>query len=65
MKNFIDLIAYPVMILVVYILLGFINWERDPSLWSYGDRCVWLAWGLMWGWALQLRINRGGEAWSW
>ena len=64
MKNFIDLIAYPSMILVTYVLFGFLNWERDPNLWSYGDRMVCLAWGLTWGWAFQMRINRGGAAWS-
>jgi hypothetical protein len=64
MMKFIDLVAYPVMLLVVYVLFGFINWERDPNLWSYVDRCLWVAWGLLWGWALQLRINRGGAAWT-
>ena len=61
--KYIDLIAYPIMIGVVYILFGFMNWNRDPELWSHADRCVWVVWGLVWGWALQTRISHGGRLW--
>ena len=56
--KYIDLIAYPIMLAVVYVLFGFVNWNSDPQMWSYADRCVWIAWGLGWGFALQLRINK-------
>jgi hypothetical protein len=64
MKNYIDLIAYPIMMIVVYVLFGLANWNKDPEAWGYIDRCICIAWGLMWGFALQMRINRGGAAWS-
>jgi hypothetical protein len=56
--KYIDLIAYPIMLAVVYVLFGFVNWNSDPQMWSYADRCVWVAWGLGWGFALQLRIKK-------
>jgi hypothetical protein len=61
--KYIDLIAYPLMMAAVYVLFGLINWNRDPEFWSYADRCIWVAWGLMWGWALQTRISHGGRLW--
>ena len=60
--KYIDLIAYPIMLVVVYVLLGLAHWDRDPATWEIADRCIWIAWGLAWGWALQCRIKRGGEA---
>jgi len=61
--KYIDLIAYPLMMGTVYVLFGFVNWNRDPEFWSHADRCVWVAWGLAWGWALQTRIAHGGRLW--
>lgn len=58
--KYIDLIAYPIMLAVVYVLFGIANWNKDPEFWSYTDRCVLIAWGLAWGYALQCRINRNG-----
>jgi hypothetical protein len=60
--KYIDLIAYPIMMAAVYVLLGFLNWNRDPETWEQGCRALWICWGLAWGWAFQLRINRGGVA---
>ena len=60
--KYIDLIAYPLAMIVVYIFIGLLNWDRDPSTWEQNARGLWVCWGLAWGWALQCRINRGGEA---
>lgn len=59
--KYIDLIAYPIMLTAVYVLFGFINWNSNPEFWSSEDRCVWVIWGLAWGWALQCRIQREAE----
>lgn len=59
--KYIDLIAYPIALAAVYVLFGIANWNNNPEAWSHADRCVWIAWGLAWGWALQCRINRGGH----
>lgn len=56
--KYIDLIAYPLALGAVYVLFGFVNWNSDPEYWSYADRCVWVVWGLAWGWAFQCRIER-------
>ena len=56
--KYIDLIAYPIMLAAVYVLLGMVNWNRDPETWAYADRVLWIIWGLAWGFGLQLRINR-------
>jgi hypothetical protein len=61
--KYIDLIAYPIMLAVVYVLFGFVNWNKDPEFWSHADRIIWIIWGLGWGWALQVRINKGGIVW--
>lgn len=58
--KYIDLIAYPIMLAVVYILLGFFNWNKDPDTWDYQARALWICWGTAWGYALQLRIQRNG-----
>jgi hypothetical protein len=58
--KYIDLIAYPIMLGVVYVLLGAIEWDRNPANWSEKYRILWVVWGLCWGLALQLRICRGG-----
>jgi hypothetical protein len=62
--KYIDLIAYPLAMLVVYILIGFLNWDKDPANWEQAARGLWIIWGLIWGWAFQRRINRGGIAWE-
>lgn len=58
--KYVDLIAYPIMLAVVYVLIGLTQWNKDPEFWQLGERCVWIAWGLAWGYALQCRIKRGG-----
>lgn len=57
MTKYIDLLGYPVMLGIVYVLLGFVNWEKDPGLWDFQFRVIWITWGLAWGWALSLRIK--------
>lgn len=57
MKQYLDLLAYPIMIGVVYVLFGLVNWQSNPEYWTYTDRAIWLVWGLAWGWALQWRIK--------
>jgi hypothetical protein len=57
MKKLIDLTAYPIMYLAVYVLMGFINWNRDPETWSLAARITWIIWGTVWGMALQYRFN--------
>lgn len=61
--KYIDLIAYPIMMVVVYILIGLAHWNHDPAYWEFQDRCCWILWGLIWGYALQRRVVRGGIAW--
>lgn len=61
--KYIDLIAYPIMMGVVYVLLGMLHWDKDPATWEQGARAFWLCWGLAWGYAFQRRIARGGIAW--
>lgn len=60
--KYIDLIAYPLAMLAVYIFIGLMNWSADPATWEQAARALWVMWGLAWGWALQGRIARGGEA---
>lgn len=62
MKTYIDLIAFPIALAAVYVLLGFMRWDSNPANWELADRCIWVMWGLAWGWALQCRIKRGGTA---
>ena len=64
MKNYIDLIAYPIAFVAVYILIGMLNWNKDPDTWEQAARALWIIWGLVWGWALQCRIARGGAPWT-
>lgn len=59
--KYIDLIAYPIMLGVVYVIFGLINWNSNPEFWTSADRCVWLLWSLAWGWGMQCRIARGGQ----
>lgn len=59
--KYIDLIAYPLMMAVVYVFIGFLNWDKDPQNWEQATRAVWIIWGLCWGYAMQCRIARGGE----
>ena len=63
--KYIDHIAYPIMIAAVYVLVGFINWDRDPANWNIQNRLLWVIWGLAWGFALRQRILRemGKETW--
>lgn len=58
--KYIDLISYPIMLAIVYVLLGFIHWNSNPEFWPLDNRCIWIAWSLAWGYALQCRIKRGG-----
>jgi hypothetical protein len=51
------------MIAVVYTLLGFIQWDKDPANWTRDFRFLWVLWGIVWGFALQCRIARGGDPW--
>jgi hypothetical protein len=60
--KYVDLVAYPIMIAAVYVLMGLARWNSNPEYWEHADRAVWLIWGLCWGWALQRRIIRGGDA---
>jgi hypothetical protein len=64
--KYIDLIAYPIMIGVVYVLMGFARWDSNPEHWDYADRVVWILWGLAWGFALRLRIlkEQGRPTWT-
>ena len=64
--KYIDHIAYPIMIAVIYVLLGFVNWDRDPANWTMEHRALWVVWALAWGFALRLRILRenGRAAWT-
>lgn len=55
--KFADLLAYPIMYLVAYVLMGFINWDRDPETWNVAARVIWIIWGTIWGMALQYRLN--------
>jgi hypothetical protein len=61
--KYIDLITYPIMLFVVYVLIGLLNWDKDPATWAYAHRCIWVTWGLVWGFALQRRVARGGMLW--
>ena len=56
--KYLDLIGYPIAIACTYVLVGFANWDRDPGTWQLADRCIWILWGLAWGWALQCRIRK-------
>lgn len=58
--KYIDLIAYPIMLVIVYVLVGFLNWNKDPDSWMLEHRAIWILWGMAWGYALQCRIKRGG-----
>ena len=44
------------MVAAIYVLMGFVNWERDPALWPMEHRILWIVWALAWGFALRLRI---------
>ena len=56
--KYIDLIAYPIMIAVVYVLVGMALWNSNPADWKEVDREFWIIAGLLWGWALQCRIKK-------
>jgi hypothetical protein len=61
MKDYIDHIAYPIMLAVTYILLGFVNWDSNPGEWPMEHRILWVVWGLAWGFALRIRIRHGDD----
>ena len=65
MKDYIDHIAYPIMLAVTYTLLGFVNWDSDPGNWAIEHRILWVVWGLAWGFALRLRIKWGSVRPDW
>jgi hypothetical protein len=56
--KYIDHIAYPIMLAVIYVLLGFVKWDSNPANWDLKDRWLWIIWGLAWGFALRQRILR-------
>jgi len=63
--KYIDHIAYPIMLAVIYVLIGFVNWDSNPANWTMEHRILWVVWALAWGFALRLRILRenGQRAW--
>ena len=64
--KYIDYTAYPIMVAVIYALLGFVNWQSDPSLWTPEHRILWIIWALAWGFMLRLRIlKEPGKAPVW
>jgi hypothetical protein len=63
--KYIDHIAYPIMLAVIYVLLGFVNWESNPALWTMEYRILWIVWALAWGFALRLRILRENGKMTW
>ena len=64
--KYIDLIAYPIMIAAVYVLVGLVQWDKNPDNWTRDIRFLWVLWGLVWGFALRLRILKemGKPSWS-
>lgn len=64
--KYIDLIAYPLMIAAVYVLVGLVQWDKDPANWTRDTRFLWVLWGLVWGFALRLRILKelGKPTWT-
>ena len=64
--KYIDYIAYPIMLGVIYVLLGFVMWDKDPGTWGWECRITWVLWGVAWGFALSLRIlkEQGRPTWT-
>lgn len=60
--KYIDLIAYPIMILVVYVMLGLVSWDKDPATWTTDMRMLWIVWATVWGYMLQYRIKKDCNA---
>ena len=64
--KYIDHIAYPIMMLVIYVLVGIVNWDSNPANWAIEHRILWVVWGLAWGFALRIRIlNEQGRNTFW
>jgi hypothetical protein len=63
--KYIDHVAYPIMLATIYVLLGFVNWESNPALWTVEHRILWIVWALAWGFALRLRILRENGKMTW
>jgi hypothetical protein len=64
--KYIDHIAYPIMMLVIYVLVGIVNWDSNPANWAMEHRILWVVWGLAWGFALRIRIlNEQGRNTFW
>lgn len=64
--KYIDYVAYPIMLGALYVLFGFVNWERDPSAWPFQHRVLWIVWALIWGYAVRMRIlKEQGKAPVW
>lgn len=63
--KYIDHIAYPIMLAVIYVLVGFINWDSNPANWAFEHRIVWVVWGLAWGYALRIRILKESNRATW
>lgn len=56
--KYIDHIAYPIMIAIIYVLVAFVKWDHDPANWDESSRIIWIIWGTSWGYALRMRISR-------
>jgi hypothetical protein len=63
--KYIDHIAYPIMLAVIYVLIGFVNWDSNPANWTMEHRILWVVWALAWGFALRLRILRENGQRTW
>jgi len=63
--KYIDHIAYPIMLAVIYVLIGFVNWDSNPANWTMEHRILWVIWALAWGFALRLRILRENGQRTW
>jgi len=55
--------AYPIMMLVCYLMFAFITFNLHPSEWSENYRVLCAIFSITWGTALAYRINKDGH-WS-
>lgn len=58
MKKYIDITAYPLGVIFVYVLVALANWDRDPGTWDPAARILWIIWGIAWGEALRHRMRK-------
>lgn len=63
MKNFKEIatiiVPYVVTCAVMYLIGSFINASWSPQDWTWMSRFVSAVWGLVFGFMLMLRLNRG------